>query len=309
MRDLPWLALGALLLFLILTSVVLFHRDEHDLRGLASKAGRVDLIVGIRAALSAASEAEKSAILAADDQEAKTYADQSRAAAGDVERKRGELVGLLKEGGTPTEKDLLERFTLACADFRRVDEKLLALAGKNSNWKAYGLAFGPAAQALQQMDGSLSRLVAKGGEGPDGANVMRLAFEAQGAALRIQTMLAPHIAEESDEKMDQLEAAMAKQDETVRADLDRLSRLAGIHGDQDLATALWSYGQFSDLRKRILALSRENTNVLSTAMSLRAKRKIIVACHESLSALEEILADEPPIGADYGRFGRPREVP
>lgn len=293
----------------IVTSVFALRRDDDDVRVLSSKARRMDLIVGMRAALSAASEAEKSAVLAADDHEARSYADQSRAATGEVEKKRGELAAAVSEAGAQSEKDLLERFSQAFGEFRRVDERLLALAGRNSNWKAYGLAFGPAAQALEQMDGALSHLAGRTGEVPETPNVVRRAFEAQSAALRIQAMLAPHIAEESDEKMNELEAAMAKQDETVRRALDELSRLDDLRGTADLATAAWSYSRWSELRKQILALSRANTNVLSTAMSLRMKRRAMLACHESLSALEEEILAERPVGADYGRFGRPREVP
>ena len=73
------------------------------------------------------------------------------------------------------------------------------------------------------MDIALSKLVAKSASSPDAGNVALLAFGAQTAALRIQTLLAPHIAEENDKKMDELEALMTREDREVHNDLDNYS--------------------------------------------------------------------------------------
>ena len=133
-------------------------------------------------------------------------------------RDASNLAQLLEAGGTQREKDLLAQFSKGFADFQRVDNDLLALAVKNTNIKAYGLAFGPAADALTEMNNALSRLVAKSATSPDARTVALLAFGAQTAALRIQIMLAPHIAEESDVKMDAMEARMTGDDQEVRKD-------------------------------------------------------------------------------------------
>src|SRR5258705_2584662 len=105
--DLPWLLVGAAILFAITAALVLFRRDDRDVRGFVSKAGRVDLVSGMRAALAAASEAEKTAMLATNDEDSRTYVDQSRAATAETERKRGELAGLIQEKGTPAGKSAL----------------------------------------------------------------------------------------------------------------------------------------------------------------------------------------------------------
>jgi hypothetical protein len=274
---------------------------------LATKATKVDLVTGMRASLAAASEAEKSALLASSDEDSKVYADAARAATMDVERRRAELSALLKDSNTE-ERDLLEQFSKAFADFRRVDDELLTLAVKNSNVKATRLAFGPAATAVREMDGALSRVVEKSAGWPNAAAVARLALGTQSAALRIETLLAPHIAEETDAKMDELEAAMAKEDETVRAALVELSKVPELEGDVDVAAASTAYARFGEVRADILKLSRENTNVRSAAISLREKRSIMTLCEAALAALEQALLDEPPTGTDYGRFGRPVKV-
>ncbi len=137
---------------------------------------------------------------------------------------------------------------------------------------------------------------------------MLLAFGAETAALRIQALLAPHIAEESDKKMDELEAVMAKEDQQVRDDLDRLAAIPRLKADPDLDTASSSYARFSAIRAQILALSRENTNVRSVAISLSQKRKVMLLCRDALDALQQAVLAEPEAGADYGRFGRPIKV-
>jgi hypothetical protein len=307
-RDLWWVAAGAAIFLAIVLAAVVLRRDQGTARQLAAKAIRIDLVTGMRASLSAASEAEKSALLASSDEGSTSYADASRAATAEVEQKRLELAGLLKDGASADERELLEQFSRAFADFRRIDGELLALAVKNSNVKATRLAFGPAATAVNEMDAALTRLVAKSAEWPSAATVARLALGAQSAALRIDALLAPHIAEETDQKMDELEGAMAKQDEAVRASLTDLSKLAELRDDRDLATASSAYARFADLRGEILKLSRENTNVRSTAISLRERRNVVALCESSLGALEEAILAEPPTGTDYGRFGRPVKV-
>ena len=135
-----------------------------------------------------------------------------------------------------------------------------------------------------------------------------LAFGAQTAELRIQTLLAPHIAEESDKKMDELEALMAKEDQQVHNDLDNLASLPKLRGDPDLETAKSDYAKFSEIRGRILALSRENTNVRSLAMSLGQKRKALLLCQDVLSALQQAIQDEPIPGVNPKSVSNPRAL-
>jgi hypothetical protein len=256
--------------------------------------------------LASASEAEKSAVLAVTDRDSQSFADQARAASANVEQELSELEELLATGGTQDERDLLARFTAAFAEFRRVDNELLTLTVKNTNVKAYNLAFGPAAGALEDMNAALGRLVAANSDAPDAKTAMRLALEAQVHALRIQTLLPPHIAEESDKRMDELEALMAADDAQVRQNLEGLAALPKLTKDADVATARARYAEFSRIRAQILALSRENTNVRSLSISLNQKRQVMLACQRELGALQQAILAEPIAGTTYGTPARPR---
>ena len=307
-KDFLWMASGAVI-FLVGTLVVLhFHTERSPAEQLVFKAKRMDLVAQMRLTLASASEAEKSAVLAVTDQDSQVFADQARAATTEVERERKKLVELLTVGGTQGEKDLLTQFSKAFTDLQHIDNDLLDLAVKNTNIKAYNLAFGPAADALKEMDTALSRLVAKSAGSPEAGNVALLAFGAQTAALRIQTLLAPHIAEESDKKMDELEALMTKDDQQVRKDLDGLASLQKLRGDPDLETATSDYAKFSEVRGHILVLSRENTNVRSLAMSLGEKRKVLFLCQDVLSVLQQTIQKEPIAGVNYESVANPRSL-
>lgn len=61
---------------------------------------------------------------------------------------------------------------------------MLSLAVKNTNLKAYDLAYGPAADAFRNMHDALSGLVAAHGDSPASDEVSRLAAGAEIAALR-----------------------------------------------------------------------------------------------------------------------------
>jgi hypothetical protein len=186
---------------------------------------------------------------------------------------------------------LLASFSRGFANFLRIDRDLLALTGKNTNIKAFALAFGPAAQAVQEIDSALSRFLAKHATSPQ--STLLLAAGAQAAVLRIETRLAPHIAEQSDPRMDEMEALMDKDDRQVRAGLDGLAAQPDLRADSDVASARAGYARFSELRTQILALSRQNTNVRSLAMSLDQKRNAMFVCQDALYALQQQIAAEP----------------
>jgi len=293
-------------LLLALTLVVVPYAgiDQRGSERFALREKRLDLVDRIRLGLASASEAEKSAVLAASDEASQANADQARAATAEVEKERVELADLLA-GGTAAEKESFEEFSKRLLDFQRVDGELLALAVKNTNLKAYDLAFGPAAGAIKELDSALSRVIAKSATWPDARAIASLAFAAQASALRVQALLAPHIAEEADAKMDEMEAQMTAEDRAVVKDLDDLGRFPDLRGDADLAAAISSHERFDALRTQILALSRENTNVRSLALSLNQKRKVMTVCQEALAALRAAILAEPIPGIDYGRFGRP----
>ena len=305
-KDALWMVPGGGLVLLIVLLVLYLHKDQKPAEQLAMKARRVDLVARMETGLASASEAEKSAVLAITDHDSLTYADQARKATVEVERELQELGEFLKVDGTQGEKDLLARFTQIFAEFQRVDNDVLRLAVKNTNLKAYGLAFGPAADAVTEMNTVLSHLVAVNADSSEAKRVMLLAFDAQIAALRIQTLLPPHIAEESSAKMNELETLMVKEDARIRKDLDGLAALPRLSRSADLGTAVTRYARFGEIKAQILALSRENTNIQSLAISLGRKRQVMFACQDSLSALRQAILEEPIAGVTYGLPAKPR---
>ena len=300
------MAAGAAILLIVNLLKMHFRKQTNPAAQLAFKAERADLVGQMQLGLASASEAEKSAVLAITDRESQAFADQARAATEGVERERQELEQLLTKGGTQGEKEMLQEFAQLFSEFQRIDDELLKLAVQNTNLKAYALAFGPAADRVNEMCAALSRLSEANADSPDAKKVMRLAFGAEVGALRIQTLLPPHIAEASDTRMDELEALMAREDEQVRRNLADLAAVRTLGGRADLETATSRYAQFRELKSQILVLSRENTNVRSLSISLNQKRKVMFSCQEALRQLQEAVLNEPIEGVTYGRPARPR---
>ena len=293
------MAAGAAFFGIIIWVVMGFPHNQTPAARLALKTRKIEIVDQMRLALASASEAEKSAVMAATDQDSQTYADQARAATASLQQERAELGELLDTNGSLDEQKLLAGFSKAFADFERIDHDLLDLAVQNTNLKAYRLAFGPAAEILQETDDALAHIVngRAGSDSPDDKKVILLADDARISALRILALLPPHIAEESDQKMDEMEARMSREDQTIRKDLAGLAAIKGFAEDNDLATANERYASFSGLRKQILKLSRENTNVRSLSISLNEKRKAMFLCQDALSALKQAIEQEFVPGA------------
>ncbi len=283
-----WGIVGAAV-FLVLIFVAFHFQPASVSAQVESRAKRLEVVNEMRFHLASAAEAEKSAVLATTDQDSQTFADQARTETASVESLQTEL-GTLSPTGR--EKELLADFLKAFSEFQRVDKELLDLAVKNTNLKAYSLAFGPAADEIKEMDAALSRLIAQnaGSAFSNARQVMLLAAGAETGALRIQALLPPHIAEESDTKMDELEARMGREDQQVQKDIKVLEAL--LPSNQDVETAKSHYGHFTEIKAQILKLSRENTNVRSLMISLNEKRKVTALCQDSLSALENTIEEE-----------------
>ncbi len=295
LRDLLWLAAGAVIMLAITLGMLYLHGEQNPAAQLAFKAKRVELVEQMRLALALASEAGNNAVMAMTDQDSQNFADQSRAQVAAVERGRQELERLLQTGGTKTEQDLLAQFSPAFANFQHIDEDLLNLAARNTNLKAFRLAFGPAAEMLKEMDGALSHIVAQGvnSTSPDAKQVIQLADDARIRTLRIQTLLPLHIAEQSDRKMDELEAQMAQEDLEIRKDLENLVTLLKATGSPEVQTAASDYAKFNEIKAQIVELSCENTNIRSVSISLNEKRKVMLRCQDALAAVERAIQQVP----------------
>ena len=294
LNEALWMAAGAAVLLVCLLIVFHFHNDQDATAQLSRKVQRADLVSRMQRDLASAAEAEKSAVLAPTDEDSQIFADQARTAAAKVAQELQELSKLLPPNGTADEPELLAQFSTAFTEFQRIDRELLALAVRNTNLKAYSLAFGPAATALKAMDGALARLPT------DAIPDQRSAANARIAAWRLLTLIPPHIAEEDETKEDALEASMATEDAQVQKNLADLAALPKFSNDPDLTSATAHYAEFNKIKTRILALSRENTNVRSLSISLNQKRKVMLVCQDALGALQQAIQAEPIAGTTYG---------
>jgi hypothetical protein len=290
------MAAGAATLLAVILVVMHFQGDAGMAGQLALKVRRLDLVDRIGLSLASAAEAERSAVMATTDADSQAYADQARAAAAAAEQACGDLEGLL----TPAERTLLMQFTEPFAEFKRIEDQVIDLAVRNTNLKASSLAFGEAFAAVRQMDAGLSRLPS------DDVKIVRLADDARIGAWRLLALLPPHIAEESDEKMDALEAEMAKQDQQVRFCLDALAALPGLSGNEDLMAATARYARLGELRTQIVKLSRENTNVRSLSVSLTEGRRVMLTCQAALASLRQAVEHEPIAGRALKEPASPR---
>lgn len=237
----------------------------------ATTVRKAQIVADMRSDLYAAAEAEKSAVLADTDKASVDFAGLARAS---VDKVAAGLKAFQALADATQEQGLAKRFEEAFAEYRKVDEEVLALAVQNTNLKAFALSFGKASEALGEMEKTLRPLL-------DGPND-KLARQAQRAlreALRIQSLHAAHILEKTDPRMDALEKDMAASDKAVRSALVSLGK--------EGAGALAVYERYWKLNGEIVSLSRQNTNVRSLTLSLERKTRVLAACDEALRVLEE----------------------
>lgn len=247
------------------------------------------LVSMMRINLHASAEAEKSAVLADTDEASQYFADRSAQASTAVDQARREIGQLIEAEKIPKEIDILSEFNRCWERFQEIDRTLLPLAVQNTNLKAFSLSFGPASEAIRRMELALAGLIDSNLSSAEASRIVRLAFEALTAAVKIHASQAPHIAEISDDKMDQIEALMGEYDQVVRDSLNTLGAMIDATGKPSLDAARAGYDDFKRINAEVIKLSRENSNVRSLVLSLGQKRKVTAQCEEILSALYDTL--------------------
>jgi hypothetical protein len=276
-------------LILLLAFLVVFlvrHEDANWFQSAFERSvQKLQRIQAMSRDLLAAAEAEKSAVMAETDEASQAFAEQSLQASQNVEKARRELEPLLE--GKRQEAHLFQEFSRCWAKLQEIDREVLSLAVQNTNLKALRLSFVPAAEAMRSMEEALNHLMDVVSASPDAVEIIRLAATVAMSALNIYTLQAPHIAESTETRMEEMEATMHSLDAQVIDALQRLRVLVDESGKPFLKAAWASYKDFQHINAAIVELSRQNSNVRSYALSLGQKRKTTAQCQDMLAALQE----------------------
>lgn len=250
---------------------------------------KVELVGGMQRDLLQSVEAEKSAVLAVTDPESSAFAEESKQASAAVETARLEVHRLVEDEGRPGELQQLAGFDAAWAELREIDARLLALAVANTNLKASRLAAGDCAAAVNQLVDALAALEAATAE----PRVLRELSGAAVSALRIQALLAPHIASPADAEMSALEEQMRGLAAKVDVALANARKGAPAPAKERAAEAWESWARYQRLTAEVVRLSRLNTNVLSFDLSVHQKRRATLAAQSALGGLLREIQDVP----------------
>ena len=222
----------AIALVLLLSFLVVFllrHEDAHWLQSAFERSvQKLQLIQAMSRDLLAAAEAEKSAVMAETDEASQAFAEQSIQASQNVEKARRELAPLLE--GKRQEAHLFQEFSHCWDKLQEIDREVLSLAVQNTNLKALRLSFVPAAEAMRSMEEALNHLMDVASSSPDAVHITRLAAKAVMGALNMYMLQAPHIAESTVTRMDEMEAVMQSLDAQVTDALQSLQALVDEPG-------------------------------------------------------------------------------
>jgi hypothetical protein len=269
---------GAIILALGLCFLVAFLWRHEDTNWFYSaferKVQKLHIVQTMSRDLLTSVEAEKSAVMADTDEASQAFAAQS-------------TQPLL--GSTGQEAQLFREFSRCWEQLQAIDREVLALAVQNSNLKAFRLSFGPAADAMRRLETALTHLMDVVSAAPNAAGITHRAAQAVIGALKIYTLQAPHIAESTGGRMEEMEAAMHSLDAQVTEALQSLQALVDESSTPFLDAAWAAYKDFQQLNTEIVDLSRQNTNIRSFVLSLGQKRKMTAQCQDVLAALQEII--------------------
>ena len=232
-------------------------------------------------------EMEKDAVMALTDEESQRFADQSTAASSAVEENLKLLHSLINASSLQDEKKLIGEFDSCWMELHKLDQTILELAVQNTNLKAAALSRGKGAEAIGRFEHALNDIGHSSTHIPNESQIEKSICNAITGGLKIYNLHSPHIAEASDEKMDQIEAEMKAEENEVLKSLDELAGLTGEENQKSLSQAKKAFVDFMDVTAMVVKLSRQNSNIKSLELSLGRKRKVTAQCDEVLAAFQE----------------------
>jgi hypothetical protein len=251
-----------------------------------------NLIELMRNELLAASEAEKSAVMADTDEESIAFAEQAKEHVAALDAAKSELGELVARLDLSKEKALLASFDLAWLEYRQLDKEILELAVLNTNLKAKRLLHGPCLTLLDQLDEALATEKGRNDD-PESARAQTLNDQILINAMKIQTLLAPHIESPDALVMDALENRIHALDKKLAKALDEFVAQASTPETKAArGEASRLYREYTQQTRQILSLSRRNSNVISLSLSLGQKRKITARCLELIDALKQLASNK-----------------
>jgi Four helix bundle sensory module for signal transduction len=278
--------IGVVWLLVFVVAFLWKNTDPQWLQGAyARSAKKLHLLQTMSNELLASAEAEKSAVMADTDEASKAYADQSLQASLKVEDARRLLEQLLQ--GNRQESQRFLEFSNCWDKLQEIDKEVLSLAVQNTNLKAFQLSFIPAADAMKRMEQALNHLMDVVSLSPDAVSLTRLSSQAIVGTLNIYALHAPHIAESSAARMDDIEAEMQRLESQVTESFHHLQAQAEEPCKPLLHAAWAAYQDFQKLTAEIVTLSRNNSNIRSFTLSLGQKRNMTAECQDMLTALRE----------------------
>jgi len=232
-------------------------------------------------------EMEKNAVMAQTDEESQVFADQSLAASAAVEQDQKQLNSLIDAAPMQDERNLVIEFNNCFRELRKLDQVILELAVQNTNLKAASLSMGKGAEAMRRFEHALEDVMRPYLGTQNEGRVARLVCHAMTSALKIYNLHSFHIAEASDEKMDQIERQMKAEENAASKSLDELRGIVGEKSRQALLQAKMGFIEFMEVTAKVINLSRQNSNVKSLELSFGRKRKVAAQCDEILVTFQE----------------------
>lgn len=232
-------------------------------------------------------EMEKNAVMAQTDEESQGFADQSLAASAAVEQDQKQLNSLIDAAPMQDERNLIIEFNNCWTELRKLDQVILELAVQNTNLKAASLSREKGAEAMRRFEHALEDVMRTYLGAQNEGRVARLLCHAMTSGLKIYNFHSFHIAEASDEKMDQIEMQMKAEENEASKSLDELTGIVGEKSRQALLQAKTAFTEFMAVTAKVIKLSRQNSNVKSLELSLGRKRKVAAQCDEILVTFQE----------------------
>jgi hypothetical protein len=240
---------------------------------------RIDLLKSI--------EMEKNAVMAVTDEESQEFANQAITASAAVDTNLKVLRSLVEAIPFQDEKKLIDEFNNCWTELCMIDSVILELAVQNTNLKAAILSRENGSEAMRRFESALEYVMRSYSGTQNEARVTRLSYRAITAGLKLYNMHISHIAEASDEKMNQIETQMKVEENEVFKALDELAGIVGEKNRDTLLLAKEAFSEFKGVTAEVLKLSRQNSNIKSLDLSLTKKRKIAAVCDEILAAFQK----------------------